>query len=221
MASFFELPVLSDFLNFVVPFLLVFALVYAVLSKTQALSESNSVNSVISFAIAFITAMAAGKFLIALAPFFVTFLIVLVGVFMLLAFVGYRPEALLESKAFVYGVLIAGILFVVTTAWLLYQQPIQAQLGNVTLGTAGTAQGNASGIIHGTYYNATTINASTNATTNVTKTEACSFYNPVNPGAGMWCMLTNPKILGMMIVVAVMAVVTWFFARERLEKKKE
>jgi hypothetical protein len=215
MASFFELPVLSDFLNFVVPFLLVFALVYAVLSKTQSLSESSSVNSVIAFAIAFITAMAAGKFLLALAPFFVTFLIMLVGVFILLSFVGYKPEMLMESKAFVYGVLIAGILFVVTTAWLVYQQPIQAQLGNFT-GNASVIQGNASGIIHGTYYN-----ASTNATTtNVTTTGACSFYNPANPGAGMWCMLTNPKILGMMIVVAVMAVVTWFFARERLAKKE-
>jgi hypothetical protein len=218
MASFFELPVLSEFLNFVVPFLLVFALVYAVLSKTQALSESSSVNSVIAFVIAFITAMAAGKFLLALAPFFVTFLIMLVGVVMLLAFVGYKPEVLMESKAFVYGVMIAGILFVVTTAWLVYQQPIQAQLGNFTQGNASVTQGNASGIIHGTYYDAT--NASINATTNITKTEACSFYNPTNPGAGMWCMLTNPKVLGMIIVVAIMAIVTWFFARERLEKKE-
>jgi hypothetical protein len=166
--------------------------------------------------------MAAGTFLIALAPFFVTFLIILVGMFILLSFVGYKPEMLMESKAFVYSILIAGILFVVTTAWLVYQQPIQAQLGNITQGTAGVIQGNASvtqassgGIIHGTYYNTTNATAA-----NVTTTGACSFYNPTDAGAGMWCMLTNPKILGMLIVISVMAIVTWFFSRE-VAKKKE
>lgn len=195
MASIFDLPLLSDFLNFGVPFLLVFALVYAVLSKTEQVSESKSVNSVIAFVIAFITAMAAGKFLMALAPFFATFLMIIFGGILLLSFLGYKPEMLMQSKAFVYGLIIAGILFVVTTAWLVYTPEITATVNQTD------------GIIHGNYYNGT------NGT--ITQPQGCETLVGLTQGQMFWCILMNPKILGMLILVVTMAIVTYFFVRER------
>lgn len=137
-----DFPLLADFYSFGVPFLLVFALVYALLAKTEYLSDSRSVNSVIAFAMAFMVALSGlGRFLLALTPFFAAFLVIIFGIFILLAFIGYKPADMLQSKGFIYTLIISGIIFVAVTSYFFYTPPVANETVNATTNITGPKPG--------------------------------------------------------------------------------
>lgn len=193
--SIFAIPIMAELLSFLIPFLLIFVLLYATFTKTQQISERNNINATIAFVIAFIAAAASGKFLIAITPFFATFLVLMFSMFILLSFLGYKPEMLIQSKGFMVMMFFAGVLFVLSTSWFLYNQEITQTIESST------------GFV-GSFDNVPAVGE--NATES--KTSGCDYGAPMNART-FWCTLMHPDILGAVVLLVLMTLITWFFTR--------
>jgi hypothetical protein len=202
----FEIPIFADILNFFIPFLLVFSLVYALLSKTEYVSESRSVNSAIAFAMAMFTALAAGKFLMSLVPYFAVYILAIFGLLILLSFAGVDMQYLMSEdqpfrKYILSGTVLLGIIFVLTTSWLLYQPEITDSVVNST------------GIIKGTFKNASLNQTNITETIGVAR-EGCFYFGAMSMPMFM-CMITEPKVMGMLVLLILMAVIVYAFSKNK------
>ena len=188
-----SIGVFSDIFDFVLPFLLVFALVYGLLAKTKFLSENSSVNAVLAAVIAFMVALSgAGKFLMALTPYMASLFVILFLMFLIFLFFGAKSEWLFNSKGPMITIIIIAVIFV------LY---VVGQLYGSTLSTLGSDQ--------------QTVNSTVGPNGEVIVNEqlipsaaTCDFEHLTGQRA-MACIMGNPKVLGVVVMLGILALSTF------------
>ena len=94
-------------------FLLVFVIVYALLAKTEALGENNFVHLFVSFvlAIIFVVSPTAKDFVAVAFPWLAVFIVSLVFIILVLAFMGGKLEDTLKSPALAW-VIVGGLIII-------------------------------------------------------------------------------------------------------------
>lgn len=179
----------SDIFDFFLPFLLVFAVLYAILLKSKFLTEDPNLNAAISFAIALIVALSgAGKFLMSFAPFMATLFMILFFMILMFLFFGVKLESVFESKAVVViivGICLIFVFYVLGNMW-------GGQLFEAGQGTTAISE-----------------NETLSSETTTVATRNCDF-NTISQGQAIACLISNPKVLGAMILLGLLAIATFF-----------
>lgn len=187
----------TDIFDFFLPFLLVFAIVYALLMKTKYLSESANINAVIAFAIGLIVALSgAGRFIVELTPFLAVLFVIVFLMFLTFLFFGAKPEWIFKTKGPAMIIVLLSILFVFYVLGSLYGGSF-SELGNK----------GSSGVVVEEGANGDTVTVSEDRT--LPSVETCDFAQ-LTTGEAMACLMGNPKVLGTIILLSLLAIATFF-----------
>ena len=175
--------IFSEIFSFLLPFLLVFAVLYALLLKTKFLTEDSNINAMISLAVALIfVASGAGEFIFALAPLMTGFFIVIFFTLMMFLFFGVKIEDAMKSKAVIIVIVSMCFIFIFYVVGDLYG-------GAITPGAVVEDE------------NATNVT--------VVASDPCD-YERVTGGAAISCMLSEPKFMGTIVLLGLLAAATFF-----------
>ncbi|MCD6576228.1 MAG: hypothetical protein J7K73_03650 [Nanoarchaeota archaeon] len=181
----------KDLFDFFLPFLLVFSVVYAILVKTKFLTEDANVNALVALAISLVVVLSrAGEFLMQLTPFMATFFIILFFVLMLFLFFGVDLSKAMQSKAVIVLIIVISAIFVFYVLGNFLSPEAQ-------MATAATS--NVSGNV--------TVTASPDVF--VASEKTCDF-SAISGGHAVVCIISNPKFLGAITVLGLLAIVTFF-----------
>jgi asparagine N-glycosylation enzyme membrane subunit Stt3 len=198
-----SLGIFTDIFDFFLPFLLVFATLYAIFMKTKVLSESANVNGVIAFAIALIVALSgAGKFIVTLTPYLAVLFVIVFLLFLSFLLFGVKPEWIFNTKGPATVILLVGVIFVLYVVGTLYGGSMSTIGGTETTSTATgvTAEETTTG---------GTTTTTVTATENLPGPETCDFAH-MTSGRAMTCLIGNPKVLGVIILLGLLAIATFF-----------
>lgn len=198
MATFLEtLGQSGGFLELFIPFIFVFAVVYGILQKTEFISSKTDVNGIISFATAFMTLLFGGAgFITSVVPLLAIFFLIVVLVALIFNFMGAEPKKIFEHKSLV---LLIGIICALLVFYVF------GKMYGMGAGTVGTSPN-------------VSVNESVNKTVSeagegedVLGPEVCK--GPVSGELAMRCLIANPKVLGTIIILSLMAMATYLIIK--------
>ena len=178
----------GDIFDFFLPFILVFAIVYGILMKTKMLSERADVNSIVALTMGLMVVISgAGKFITTLTPLFAGFFIVIFMIFLIFLFFGVEKDI----KSILMGNrMIAALIIIVCIIFVFYA--IGSLYGSGLYSATGVSEG---------------VNASVNQS--VIGPETCDFTK-IAGNVAVACLLGNPKVLGTLVLLGLMAIGTFF-----------
>jgi len=184
----------GDIFDFFLPFILVFAITYGILMKTKFLSERADVNAMVALALGLVVVFSgAGKFITTITPFFAAMFIVIFLLFLMFLFFGVEKDIksiIFNNRMIVALIVIISLIFIFYSVGVLY--------GNTFYGGTGTSTGGTSAGVSATINQTTPIGP-----------EVCD-YTRIAGSQAVTCMLGDPRVLGTLVLLGLMAIATFF-----------